>query len=220
MNPAQLPAVVGDDQPNAQSPFRRYGWLLGVMAVLLILMCAGIGMMEAAGGGPSILARLRSSAGLDAPAPTFIPSHSDAAAPASTPTATVVSSETPPPLDTPTVTASSLPAVAVTCKCQGPNYVCSDGGVTRNSPRCAPQATVACSCNGHNWVCSDGTRSKNDIRCGLVCQCQGNDLYCNDGTIGIYNPECACKCDCTTMICNDGGTEPNAAFCGGGKKKK
>jgi hypothetical protein len=215
MDSTQRGSPEGESQQAGASPFRRYGWVLAAMAFVLILLCVGIGVMEAGGGQYSILAHLRGGLSLDSSAPTLIPAQDQPTRTAS-PTKTPLPSETPTASDTPTSTAA--PTVAVTCRCSGANYVCSNGAVTNNSSKCAPVATPSCACQKHDWVCSDGTRSVNDLRCGVVCGCNGNDLYCNDGTVGIYNPQCACTCQGTTMICNDGGSLANAAFCGGKRK--
>jgi len=210
---------LSNDPDHERGPFRKYGWVLAVLGVTLLGLGAAVGLSMASGPGLPFLGRLNGGSG--GPAPTLLPAQTDTPSATASLPITLTSQPSLPPADTPTstvtATATRSPGVALTCRCQGTDYVCSDGSATYNSPRCAPAVTPTCSCQGADYVCSDGTRSTNDIRCGLVCACQGNNLVCNDGTVALYNPQCACTCDGTTLVCNDGGREANSALC---KKKK
>ncbi len=196
--------MAGNPQQQ-QSPFRRYWWGT-LIALFLIALCCGV-----AGGafGRDIVDRVVGNPpGTEAATePPTVPSVK---IPTDSPTATdiVINTEAAATAtDTPTATATATATSAVTCRCQGPDLVCSSGATIKNSPRCPtpipPTKTPAPAACTPGWKPASG------------CTCCGYDLYCADGSVGIFNPQCACKCQGTTLVCADGGSIPNAKQCGG-----
>lgn len=200
---------MNDNPREAQSPFRRYWWALLIVLFLVALCCGVLG----GAFGRDLLERIT---GTQPPVEAVTPPPGEGTQPAiaiptDSPTLTEVAVDTqavmtPTPTDTPTPTATAtLSGPAVTCKCEGTSYVCSNGVTTKNSPKCPtavpPSVTPAPAACTAGWKPASG------------CTCCGNDLYCADGSVGVFNFACACHCEGTTGVCNDGGHIPNAVQC-------